>query len=60
MRGIQFVTTVDMLSELGGSPASSTRRQLMARRGVAPQSILRVSGGCQGSITKSGNSYAIK
>ncbi len=60
MRGIQFTTAVGMLSELGDLSRFEHPRQLMAWLGVTPSE--HSSGGKrrQGSITKTGNSYARK
>ncbi|CAE6865603.1 hypothetical protein R69746_08074 [Paraburkholderia aspalathi] len=58
MRGIQFVTAVGMVSEVGDLSRFEHSRQLMARLGVT--SSEHSSGGKrrQGGITKTGNSYA--
>ncbi|MGF6410738.1 IS110 family transposase [Paraburkholderia tuberum] len=60
MRGVQFTTAVGMLAELGDLSRFVHPRQLMAWLGVTPSE--HSSGGKrrQGSITKSGNSYARK
>lgn len=60
MRGIQFLTAVGMVSELGDLSRFMHPRQLMAWFGVTPSE--HSSGGKrrQGSITKTGNSYARK
>ncbi len=60
MRGVQFVTAVGMVSELGDLSRFTHPRQLMAWLGVTPSE--HSSGGKrrQGSITKTGNSYARK
>jgi transposase len=58
MRGIQFVTAIGMVSELGALSRSGHPRQLMAWLGVTPSE--HSSGGKrrQGSITRTGNAYA--
>ncbi|RQU61867.1 IS110 family transposase [Burkholderia cenocepacia] len=60
MRGVQFLTAVGMVSELGDLSRFMHPRQLMAWFGVTPSE--HSSGGKrrQGSITKTGNSYARK
>jgi len=60
MRGVQFTTAVGMLAELGDLSRFEHPRQLMAWLGVTPSE--HSSGGKrrQGSITKTGNSYARK
>lgn len=60
MRGVQFVTAIGMVSELGDLSRFEHPRQLMAWLGVTPSE--HSSGGKrrQGSITKTGNSYARK
>jgi transposase len=60
MRGIQFITAVGLISELGDLSRFEHPRQLMAWFGVTPSE--HSSGGTrrQGSITKTGNSYARK
>jgi transposase len=60
MRGVQFVTAVGMLSELGDLSRFEHPRQLMAWLGVTPSE--HSSGGKRrlGGITKTGNSYARK
>ncbi|SOZ17553.1 IS110 family transposase [Cupriavidus taiwanensis] len=60
MRGVQFVTAIGMLAELGDPSRFEHPRQLMAWLGVTPSE--HSSGGKrrQGSITKTGNSYARK
>ena len=60
MRGIQFTTAVGLVSELGDLSRFEHPRQLMAWLGVTPSE--HSSGGKrrQGSITKTGNSYARK
>lgn len=58
MRGVQFVTAVGMVSQVGDLSRFKHPRQLMAWLGVTPSE--HSSGGKrrQGSITKAGNSYA--
>jgi len=60
MRGVQFVTAIGILAELGDLSRFEHPRQLMAWLGVTPSE--HSSGGKrrQGSITKTGNSYARK
>jgi transposase len=60
MRGIQFTSAVGLVSELGDLSRFEHPRQLMAWIGVTPSE--HSSGGKrrQGSITKTGNSYARK
>jgi transposase len=60
MRGIQFITAVGMLSELGDLSRFEHPRQLMAWLGITPSE--HSSGGTrrQGGVTKAGNSYARK
>ncbi|CAB3810573.1 IS110 family transposase ISSso6 [Paraburkholderia ultramafica] len=60
MRGVQFVTAVGILSELGDLSRFEHPRQLMAWLGVTPSE--HSSGGKRrlGGITKTGNSYARK
>ncbi|MDR5839455.1 IS110 family transposase [Caballeronia sp. LZ034LL] len=60
MRGIQFVTAVGMVSELGDLSRFEHPRQLMAWLGITPSE--HSSGGTrrQGGITKAGNGYARK
>ena len=60
MRGIQFITAVGLISELGDLTRFEHPRQLMAWFGITPSE--HSSGGSrhQGSITKTGNSYARK
>lgn len=60
MRGIQFITAVGMISELGDLSRFEHPRQLMAWLGITPSE--HSSGGTrrQGGITKAGNSYARK
>jgi transposase len=60
MRGVQFITAVGMVSELGDLSRFTHPRQLMAWLGVTPSE--HSSGGKRrlGSITKTGNRYARK
>ncbi|WP_454734839.1 IS110 family transposase [Cupriavidus necator] len=60
MRGISFTTAIGLVSELGDLSRFEHPRQLMAWIGVTPSE--HSSGGKrrQGSITKTGNSYARK
>ncbi|KWH24038.1 transposase [Burkholderia cepacia] len=60
MRGVQFLTAIGMVSELGDLSRFMHPRQLMAWFGVTPSE--HSSGGKrrQGAITKTGNSYARK
>jgi transposase len=60
MRGIQFSSAIGLVSELGDLSRFEHPRQLMAWIGVTPSE--HSSGGKrrQGSITKTGNSYARK
>ncbi|MGF6368967.1 transposase [Paraburkholderia sp. RAU6.4a] len=60
MRGVQFVTAVGMLSELGDLSRFEHPRQLMAWLGVTPSEYSSGGKRRQGSITKTGNSYARK
>jgi len=60
MRGIQFITAVGMLSELGDLSRFEHPRQLMAWLGVTPSEHSSGDKRRQGSITKTGNSYARK
>ncbi len=60
MRGIQFITAVGMLSELGDLSRFEHPRQLMAWLGVTPSEHSSGERRRQGSITKNGNSYARK
>jgi transposase len=60
MRGIQFITAVGMLSELGDFSRFEHPRQLMAWLGVTPSEHSSGDRRRQGSITKTGNSYARK
>jgi len=60
MRGIQFTSAIGLVSELGDLSRFAHPRQLMAWIGVTPSE--HSSGGKrrQGSITKTGNSFARK
>ena len=60
MRGVQFVTAVGMLSELGDLSLFEHPRQLMAWLGVTPSEHSSGSKRRLGCITKTGNSYARK
>jgi transposase len=60
MRGIQFTSAVGLLSELGDLTRFAHPRQLMAWVGVTPSEYSSGSKRRQGSITKTGNSYARK
>jgi transposase len=60
MRGIAFTSAVGLLSELGDLTRFAHPRQLMAWLGVTPSEYSSGSKRRQGSITKTGNSYARK
>jgi transposase len=60
MRGVQFTTAVGMLAELGDLSRFVHPRQLMAWLGVTPSEYSSGNKRRQGSITKTGNSYARK
>ncbi|TCG03039.1 IS110 family transposase [Paraburkholderia steynii] len=60
MRGVQFITAVGMLAELGDLSRFTHPRQLMAWLGVTPSEHSSGDRRRQGSITKNGNSYARK
>jgi transposase len=60
MRGIQFTSAVGLVSELGDLSRFEHPRQLMAWIGVTPSEHSSGSKRRQGSITKTGNSYARK
>ncbi|AEI81517.1 transposase IS116/IS110/IS902 family protein (plasmid) [Cupriavidus necator N-1] len=60
MRGVQFTTAVGMLAELGDLSRFEHPRQLMAWLGVTPSEHSSGDRRRQGSITKTGNSYARK
>jgi transposase len=60
MRGIQFTSAVGLLSELGDLTRFAHPRQVMAWVGVTPSEYSSGAKRRQGSITKTGNSYARK
>lgn len=60
MRGVQFITAIGMVSELGDLSRFGHPRQLMAWLGVTPSEHSSGAKRRQGSITKTGNSYARK
>lgn len=60
MRGIQFISAVGLVSELGDLSRFEHPRQLMAWIGVTPSEYSSGGKRRQGSITKTGNSYARK
>lgn len=60
MRGIQFTSAVGLLSELGDLTRFAHPRQVMAWVGVTPSEYSSGSKRRQGSITKTGNSFARK
>jgi transposase len=60
MRGIQFVTAVGMISELGELSRFEHPRQLMAWLGITPSEHSSGATRHQGGVTKAGNSYARK
>jgi transposase len=60
MRGVDFTTAVGMLAELGDLSRFAHPRQLMAWLGVTPTEHSSGEKRRQGSITKTGNSYARK
>jgi transposase len=60
MRGVQFTTAVGMLAEVGDLSRFEHPRQLMAWLGVTPSEHSSGDKRRQGSITKTGNSYARK
>ncbi|MFM0198205.1 IS110 family transposase [Paraburkholderia strydomiana] len=60
MRGVQFTTAVGMLAEVGELARFEHPRQLMAWLGVTPSEHSSGNKRRQGSITKTGNSYARK
>jgi transposase len=60
MRGIQFVSAVGLVSEVGDLSRFEHPRQLMAWFGVTPSEHSSGDKRRQGSITKTGNSYARK
>lgn len=60
MRGVQFITAIGMVSELGDLSRFTHPSQLMAWLGVTPSEHSSGNKRRQGSITKTGNSYARK
>jgi transposase len=60
MRGVQFTTAVGMFAEVGELARFEHPRQLMAWLGVMPSEHSSGDKRRQGSITKTGNSYARK
>ena len=60
MRGISFTTAIGLVSELGDLSRFEHPRQLMAWIGVTPSEYSSGGKRRQGSITKTGNSYARK
>ncbi|MBP0621532.1 IS110 family transposase [Cupriavidus consociatus] len=60
MRGIQFTSAIGLVSELGDLSRFNHPRQLMAWIGVTPSEHSSGTKRRQGSITKTGNSYARK
>ncbi|MDT4853297.1 IS110 family transposase ISSso6 [compost metagenome] len=60
MRGVQFTTAVGLIAELGDLSRFEHPRQLMAWLGVTPAEHSSGDKRRQGSITKTGNSYARK
>ncbi|WP_415858518.1 IS110 family transposase, partial [Burkholderia ubonensis] len=60
MRRVQFTTAVGMLAEVGDLARFEHPRQLMAWLGVTPSEHSSGDKRRQGSITKTGNSYARK
>jgi transposase len=60
MRGIQFTSAIGLVFELGDLSHFAHPRQLMAWIGVTPSEHSSGSKRRQGSITKTGNSYARK
>ena len=60
MRGIAFTAAIGLVSELGDLTRFAHPRQLMAWLGVTPSEYSSGSKRRQGSITKTGNSYARK
>ncbi|WP_349609889.1 IS110 family transposase [Cupriavidus sp. DF5525] len=60
MRGVQFTTAVGLIAELGDLSRFEHPRQLMAWLGVTPSEHSSGDKRRQGSITKTGNSYARK
>ncbi|HAK5294581.1 TPA: IS110 family transposase [Salmonella enterica] len=60
MRGIQFITAVGLISEQGDLTRFEHPRQLMSWFGITPSEYSSGESRHQGSITKTGNSYARK
>ena len=60
MRGIQFITAVGLISELGDLTRFEHPRQLMSWFGITPSEYSSGGSRHQGSITKAGNSFARK
>ena len=60
MRGIDFVTAIGMVSELGDLSRFEHPRQLMAWLGITPSEHSSGNTRRLGGITKAGNSYARK
>ncbi|MFP4899743.1 IS110 family transposase [Paraburkholderia sp. BR14261] len=60
MRGINFTSAIGLVSELGDLARFEHPRQLMAWIGVTPSEHSSSGKRRQGSITKTGNSYARK
>ncbi|SAL07596.1 transposase IS116/IS110/IS902 family protein [Caballeronia calidae] len=60
MRGIQFVSAIGLVSEVGDLSRFEHPRQLMAWFGVTPSEHSSGDKRRRGSITKTGNSYARK
>ena len=60
MRGIQFITAVGLISELGDLTRFEHPRQLMSWFGITPSEYSSGGRRHQGSITKAGNSFARK
>lgn len=60
MRGVQFTTAVGLLAEVGDLSRFAEPRQLMAWLGVTPSEHSSGQKRRQGSITKTGNSFARK
>ena len=60
MRGIQFITAIGLISELGDLTRFEHPRQLMSWFGITPSEYSSGGNRHQGSITKAGNSFARK
>ncbi len=58
MRGIQFLHAITLVAELGDLTRFATARQLMGYLGLVPRESSSGPQRWQGSITKTGNSYA--